>query len=93
MCTIIGTIERIDEPFKTKRGTLIQILKFRQKNSVYIYPQIHKDISIMDGIKVGDDVSMEYDLFGNEKETNGRLVQFCSIRIRNIEKNFNTLNN
>lgn len=93
MCIVIGTIERIDKPFKTNRGTLIQILKFRQKNSVYIYPQIHKNIEIMDGINEGDNVIMECDLFGNEKFTNGKLVQFNAIRIRSIEKNFNTLNN
>lgn len=93
MNTLTGTIERIDKPFKTKRGTVIQILKFRQNNSIYIYPQIHKNIEILNGFKEGDEVIIEYDLFGNEKQTENGLVQFCAIRICSIEKNFNTVNN
>lgn len=93
MCTITGTIDRIDKPFKTKKGTVIQILKFKQKNSIYIFPQVHKNIELLDGYQEGDYVNIEVDLFGNEKLLKGRLVQFCAIRIRSIEKNFNNINN
>lgn len=93
MNKIIGTIERIDKPFKTKRGTEIQVLKFRQKNSVVIYPQIHKNLELLNGFDVGDEVVIEYDLFGNEKETAKGPVYFSAIRIISMEKNYNTINN
>ena len=86
MLELTGTITKIEAPFKTKKGNIIQSISLRREKRVFVYPEIHNNIELLNGISIGDDVQIEYELYGKEKSTLENKVHFHTIVVKNIKK-------
>ena len=86
MTQITGIITDIQAPITTKKGTPIQIISVRKNNHSYIYPQIHWNLDILEGFSIGDEVLIDFTIFGKEIESKNKKVQFHTVVIDKIKK-------
>lgn len=83
---LVGKVTRIDEPFYSRKGKPIQEIALKRSSRVYVYPQVHNNPKLLEGIKVGDTVKINYELYGKERSKEESRLHFHTIVINEIEK-------
>ena len=69
MLKIIGNVKKIKDKITTPKGTLIQTIGVKiMGEDTWVFPQAHHYPEIvLEGIEIGDDVVIYFEIFGVEK--------------------------